>query len=100
MVDKQDFSEDDGILAQLTDPLDVEAFSNIMENAHTQGRSAASMIREEPKITSRERIRKLCLKDRKKVFSERVKDFFRAFGRGVPRGTSDRADVHWEPPKG
>ena len=40
MTDQQDFSEDDAILAQLTDPLDIEAFSNIMENAHAQGQSA------------------------------------------------------------
>ena len=28
------FPEDDEILAQLDDPMDVEAFSNLMDNAH------------------------------------------------------------------
>lgn len=77
----QDFSEDDEILARLTDPLDVEAFSNMMEHAHAQGKTAASMVREEPGVTSRKAIRRLCLKDKKKVLRDRVRDVLRKIGR-------------------
>ena len=65
-MEKPDFSEDDRILADLTDRADIEAFTNLMEHAHEQGLSAADFVREEPKRTSRKRIRKLCLKNRKR----------------------------------
>lgn len=98
MRDQQDFSEDDAILAQLTDPLDREAFSNIMEHAHARGQSAASVIQEEPEITSRKSIRKLCLKDKKKVLSVRVKDVLRKLGRGMPRPREvDKERMPWDP---
>lgn len=85
-MEEQDFAdtrrpcEDDEILAQLTDPLDVEAFANMMEYAHAQGKSAASMVREEPGVTSRKAIRRLCLKDKKKVLRDRVRDVLRRMG--------------------
>lgn len=98
MADQQDFSEDDAILAQLTDSLDIEAFSNIMENAHAQGQSGASMIREEPEITSRQRVRKLCLKDKKRVFSVWVKGFLKKLGRGIPKPEpSAPTGMPWDP---
>ncbi len=65
-MEKPDFSEDDRILAGLTDDADIEAFGNLMAHAHEQGVSAADFIREEPRRTSRRRIRKLCLKNRKR----------------------------------
>lgn len=61
-----DFTEDHRILDRLQDPLDVEAFSNLMEHAHQKGMSAADFVREEPDRTSRKAIRKLCLKDRQR----------------------------------
>ncbi len=64
--EKIDYTEDDRILAQLEDPTDIEAFTNLMENAHREGLSAADLIREEPKRTSRSAIRCICLKDRKR----------------------------------
>ena len=67
-MEKPDFSEDDRILAGLTDDTDIEAFSNLMAHAHDQGVSAADFVREEPRRTSRRRIRKLCLKNRKRSF--------------------------------
>ena len=60
------YPEDDEILAQLDDPMDVEAFANLMENAHSEGVSAADFVREQPNRTSRKIIRRLCLKDRKR----------------------------------
>lgn len=60
-----DYTEDEQILACLSDPLDVEAFSNLMNHAHELGMSAADLVREEPKRTSRKIIQKLCLKNRK-----------------------------------
>jgi hypothetical protein len=60
------FPEDDEILTLLDDPADAEAFSNLMENAHREGVSAADFVREEPKRTSRKSIRRLCLKDQKR----------------------------------
>ena len=64
--DMPDYSEDERILARLVDPVDIEAFSNLMVHAHQKGMSAADFVREEPKRTSRKVIRKLCLKDRKR----------------------------------
>jgi hypothetical protein len=61
-----DFSEDEQILGVLSDPLDVEAFGNLMAHAHDQGMSAADFVREEPKRTSRRAIQKLCLRNRKR----------------------------------
>lgn len=72
-----DYSEDDRILARLTDPLDVEAFSNLMEHAHGRGMSAADFVREEPKRTSRRTIRKLCLKNRKRALRVMFASVFR-----------------------
>ena len=60
------YPEDDEILSHLDDPTDVEAYSNLMENAHREGVSAADFVREEPKRTSRMAIRRLCLKDQKR----------------------------------
>ena len=60
------FPEDDEILAQLVDPTDIQAYTNLMENAHRDGVSAADFVREEPKRTSRQTIRQLCLKDQKR----------------------------------
>ena len=67
-MEKPDFSEDDRILADLTDDTDIEAFGNLMVHAHDQGVSAADFVREEPRRTSRTRIRKLCLQNRKRSF--------------------------------
>ena len=74
---ERDFSEDDAILEQLEDPVDIEAFRNLMEHAHNMKKSATSFIREEPERTSRKAIRDLCLKDKKKVSKERVKSYFK-----------------------
>ena len=61
MASSERFVEDEVVCAQLTDPLDVEAFANLMAHAHQEGKSAAAMIREEPNLTSRPKIRKLCI---------------------------------------
>ena len=66
------YPEDDRILACLVDPVDVEAFSNLMEHAHQRGMSAADFIREVPERTSRKAIRRLCLKDRKQTMRTRL----------------------------
>lgn len=64
MTDRRlDFVEDAEILERLSDPLDIEAFSNLMVYAHEEGVSAADFVREEPDRTSRRTIRKLCLKN-------------------------------------
>ena len=76
------YPEDDRILAQLEDPTDNEAFLNLMENAHREGLSAADLIREDPKRTSRAAIRKICLKDRKRSI--------RAMVSGVMKSMWDR----------
>jgi len=73
----KDFEEDERILSQLTDPIDIEAFSNLMEYAHSHNQSAASLIREEPNLTSRPAIRKLCMEDKKKVFSDYIRNFIK-----------------------
>ena len=65
-MDTPDYGEDEQILQGLSDPLDVEAFGNLMEHAHEKGMSAADFVREEPKRTSRKAIRKLCLRNRKR----------------------------------
>lgn len=65
-MEQPDFREDELILALLQDEADIEAFSNLMAHAHSLGMSAADFVREEPKRTSRRRIRKLCLKNRKR----------------------------------
>ena len=67
-----DFSEDDKILERLKDPLDREAFLNLMSHAHEQGISAADFVRQEPKRTSRKIIQKLCLKDRKRSLRAQI----------------------------
>lgn len=72
-----DYSEDEHILASLSDPIDIEAFSNLMAHAHQQGVSAADFIREEPRRTSRKTIRKLCLKDVKRSLRARVASVFK-----------------------
>jgi hypothetical protein len=59
-----EFSEDQTIMERLTDPLDIEAFTNLIANAHDSGMSAVDFVREEPGRTSRRVIRKLCLKDK------------------------------------
>ena len=71
-ADSPDFSEDDQILKGLDDPLDIEAFSNLMSHAHPLGISAADFVREEPKRTSRKKIQKLCLKDRKRSLRAQI----------------------------
>jgi len=60
--------EDKEILQQLTDPVDREAFLNLADNAARQGKSAVELICEEPQLTSRDAIRDLCLKRKKKGF--------------------------------
>jgi hypothetical protein len=77
-----DFSEDDAILAQLTDPEDAEAFLNLMENTHRLGQSAASFVREEPGRTSRKAILDLCVKDRWRAVTDRVRSAFRSMWKG------------------
>ncbi len=72
------YPEDDDILDQLDDHLDVEAFSNLMENAHREGISAADFVREEPERTSRKKIRRLCLKDRKRSLKAVVSSVMRS----------------------
>jgi len=73
----EEFAEDEIVLNQLTDPVDIEAFKNLMEHAHSLGQSAASFVREESERTSRSEVRKLCRKDKKKVFRDSVRSYFR-----------------------
>jgi len=78
----EQFAEDEAVCAQLTDPLDREAFANLMAHAHQEGKSAAAMIREEPSLTSRPRIRKLCIGQHKAQFIwAQVKGFVSRFGK-------------------
>ena len=71
--DIPDFSEDEHILDALDDPLDVEAFTNLMGHAHQQGKTAADFVREDPARTSRHAIRKLCLSDRPRSLWTQIK---------------------------
>jgi hypothetical protein len=71
-ADTPDFREDDKILEGLKDPLDLEAFSNLMAHAHAQGISAADFVRQDPKRTSRKNIKKLCLKDRRRSLRAQI----------------------------
>lgn len=91
------YPEDDEILAQLQDPLDVEAFTNLMENAHREGVSAADFIREEPKRTSRKVIVKLCLKDRKRSFKAVVSSVVRSLWDKPPEDPAAAMDVMFGP---
>ena len=75
--DRDEYLEDDRILALLEDPVDAEAFTNLMEHAHQRGMSAADFIREVPERTSRKAIRRLCLKDRKRTLRARLSSFAR-----------------------
>ena len=77
-ADDPTFPEDEEILATLTDPTDVQAFSNLMENAHREGVSAADFVREEPKRTSRKAIRKICLKDQRRSIKAIVSSVVRS----------------------
>jgi hypothetical protein len=88
-----DFSEDERILASLSDPVDVEAFTNLMAHAHEQGVSAADFIREEPQRTSRRAIRKLCLKDRKRSLKAQLRSVVKTLFEGRP---SDPAEAYWQ----
>ncbi len=72
-----EYHEDERILAHLEDPVDVEAFANLMEHAHQRGMSAADFIREVPGRTSRKAIRRLCLKDRKRTLRAMFSSFAR-----------------------
>ena len=74
---------DKEVLAQLRDPLDVEAFRNLMENAATRDQSAVDLVRAQPGVTSRKQIRRLCLKDKRRFFAKLLGAFLRA-GRGGP----------------
>ena len=91
----EEFEEDEVVLSQLTDPVDIEAFENLMEHAHAIEQSAASFIREDSARTSRPKIRKLCLKDKRKVFADSVRGCLRRLwtrgrvrddGQGYPMG--------------
>lgn len=68
MQPSEPFAEDEAVRARLADPVDVEAFTNLMATAHRQGKSAAAMIREEPNLTSRPAIRGLCVGEHKARF--------------------------------
>ncbi len=72
------YPEDDDILSRLSDPLDAQAFENLMENAHREGVSAADFIREEPKRTSRKAIRKICLKNQRRSIKAIVSSVVRS----------------------
>ena len=76
-TEHEQYLEDDRILADLADPVDAEAFANLMEHAHQRGMSAADFIREVPERTSRKAIRRLCLKDRKRTLRARMSSFAR-----------------------
>ena len=78
MSEKPEFKEDENILAQLDNEADIEAFSNLMAHAHDLGVSAADFVREEPKRTSRKRIRQLCLKDQKRTLSMLVRSVLKS----------------------
>lgn len=91
------YPEDDDILAQLDDPTDVEAFSNLMENAHREGVSAADFVREEPKRTSRRAIRKLCLKDQKRSIKAVVSSVVRSLWDRPPEDPAAAANVMFGP---
>lgn len=77
-MEVSDFSEDDRILACLSDEADAEAFTNLIEHAHERGISAADFVREEPKRTSRKRIRKLCLASHKQTFFVRFRSVLKS----------------------
>lgn len=100
MDQPSDFKEDEEILAQLDDEADVEAFSNLMAHAHDLGISAADFVREEPKRTSRKRIRKLCLKDQKRTFKMIVRSVIQSLW-DRPANESAENYVHtlYGPPK-
>ena len=88
-----DFSEDDRILASLSDPMDVEAFTNLMAHAHELGVSAANFIREEPQRTSRRAIKKLCFKDLKWSLRAQLRSAVKTLFEGRP---SDPGEAHWQ----
>ena len=76
--DDPTFPDDDQILSSLTDPEDVQAFENLMENAYREGVSAADFVREEPKRTSRKVIRRTCLKNQKRSIKAIVSSVVRS----------------------
>ena len=92
-----DFSEDERILASLSDPLDVEAFTNLMAHAHELGMSAADFVREEPQRTSRRTIKKLCLKNWRRSLRAQVKSAMKTLFEGK---SSDPAEAYWQSLRG
>ncbi len=98
-MEKPDFSEDDRILAVLTDNADIEAFSNLMEHAHEQGISAADFIREEPRRTSRKRIRKLCLKNRKRSLQVMFQSIIKSLWDRPVTNASTAESLYGVPPR-
>ena len=48
MQDDELSPEDQGILEALTDPEDREAFKNIIDNAQSQAKTGAELVREDP----------------------------------------------------
>lgn len=78
MSEKSDFIEDEAILARLDNEADIEAFANLMAHAHDLGMSAADFVREEPKRTSRKRIRQLCLANQKRSLRMLVKSVLKS----------------------
>ena len=82
MAESEEFSEDKAVRDQLTDPVDIEAFDNLMANAHKKGKSAVAMVQEEPYLTSRATIRKLCVgKHKAKTFWAQLKSFIDRLGK-------------------
>ena len=98
-MEKPDFSEDERILAVLTDNTDIEAFNNLMEHAHEQGVSAADFIREEPRRTSRRRIRKLCLKNRKRSLQVMFQSIIKSLWDRPVTDTSAIESLYGMPPQ-
>ena len=68
MTASQSFSEDEAVRDRLTDPVDIEAFANLVACARQKGKSAVALIQEEPNLTSRPQIRKLCVGQHKARF--------------------------------
>jgi len=69
--------EDREVLAALSDPLDVEAFRNIIDSARAQDKTGVELVREDPAHTSRKAVRRACLKNRWASLAAMFRSVFR-----------------------
>lgn len=85
--------EDREVLAALSDPLDIEAFRNIIDSARAQDKTGVELVREDPAHTSRRGVRRACLKNKWAFLAAMFRSVFR-----TSRHTTDPASMDFTKP--